>query len=128
MDKNVKLLDFTRLVMSILAIVFGILLIFVVGNYYNNLKDSSAVGTIFSFAMMPIIFVVMACIIINLIQGIWGIKKYLDNKNIPLEGRKIKKDNVLVKSIIAIVGLSLPMLIICFCDINEYNKHNGENE
>ena len=120
-----KGLDITRLIMSILAIVLGILLLIVVGNYYNDLRNSSAAGLVLGLLLLPIIFLVMACMIINLVLGIMGIKKHLDNKNIALEKRKIKKGGIIFKTIIAIIGLSLPMIIVYICDIVEYNNQNS---
>lgn len=124
MDKKTKVFDITRLVMSVLVIVLGIILLFVVGIYYNNLIESSATGAILGLLMMPFILAIMLCCIINIILGIFGVKKYIDNKNIPLEDRKLKKGGILFKIIIAIIGLSLPMIIVYICDLIEYNKIN----
>lgn len=124
MDKKTKVFDITRLVMGVLAIVLGIILLFVVGIYYNNLLESSAAGAILGLFMLPFILAIMACCIINIILGMLEVKKYIDNKNIPLEDRKLKKGGMFFKMIIAIIGLSLPMIVAYICDINEYNRIN----
>ena len=124
MDKRTKALDITRLVMSVLAIILGIITLVIIGKYYNNLRESSATGAILGLFMMPFIFAIMVCCIINIILGMLEAKEYIDNKNIPLEDRKLKKGGMLFKIIIAVIGLSLPMIVIYICDLNEYNRIN----
>ena len=127
MDKDVKSLDIVRLMMSVFSIILGIITLLLVGKYYNNLRSSSGAGAILGLFMMPIFFAVMGCIVINIVLGIVGIKKYMDYKTVALEDRKLKKGSILFKSIIAIIGLSLPMLVVYVCDLSEYNKQKGEN-
>ena len=127
MDNKTKALDITRVVMSVLSIILGIILLMVVGKYYNNLRSSSGAGAILGLLMIPIFFAVMGCIIINIVLGIVGIKKYMDYKAVAPEDRKIKRGGIFFKTIIAVVGLSLPMIIIYICDLTEYNNLNKYN-
>lgn len=62
-------------------------------------------------------------LIINAIMGVIGIVKYLKNKNIALVDRNINTGRIVVKIIIAILGVSLPLVVAYICDIVEINKN-----
>lgn len=122
MEKEVKGLDITRLVMSILAIMWAIILFVIVCDYFIKLKNGSSTDVIFLIFLLPIFFAMSVCLVINALLGLLGVHKYLKNKNIPLNERKVNIAKIIIKIIVALLGLSLPMLVVYICDITESNK------
>ena len=117
-----KGLDITRLVMSILAIIWAIVLGIIVGYYFYTINKGDEIANIFLILLFPIFILMGVVLVINTIMGIIGIKKYFKNKNISLNDRNVGVGRIVVKIIISILGLSLPLLIAYICDIVEFNK------
>ena len=119
---GVKGLDITRLIMSILAIIWALVLGFIVGDYLYTLIKGDDISTIFLIFLFPIFMVMAVVLIINAIMGIVGVRKYFKNKNIELDNRSVGMGSIIVKIIIAILGVSIPLLVAYICDIVELNK------
>ena len=117
-----KGLDITRLVMCILTIIWAIVLGVIVGDYFYTLNKGDDIGKIFLIFLFPIFILMGIVLVINAIMGIMGVKKYFKNKNIALVDRNISTGKIVGKIIIAILGLSLPLLVAYICDIVERNK------
>lgn len=117
-----KGLDITRLVMSILAIIWAIVLGIIVGDYFYTINKGDEIANIFLILLFPIFILMGVVLVINTIMGIIGIKKYFKNKNIALNDHNVGVGRIVVKIIISILGLSLPLLIAYICDIVEVNK------
>ena len=122
-----KGLDITRLIMSIIAIVWAIVLGVLVGDYFYTINKGDEIANIFLILLFPIIILIGIILIINTIMGILGVKKYFKNKNIALNDRNVGVGRIVVKIIIAILGLSLPLLVAYICDIVEVNKKKKNN-
>ena len=120
-----KGLDITRLVMSILAIIWAIVLGVIVIDYFYTLNKGDEIANIFLILLFPIFILMGIILTINAIMGIIGVKKYFKNKNISLNDRNFGVGRIIVKIIISILGLSLPLLIAYICDIVEVNKKNN---
>ena len=117
-----KGLDITRLIMSIIAIIWAIVLGVLVCDYFYSLIKGDEVGNIFLIFLFPLFLILGVMLIINLIMGILGVKKYFNNKNTPLNDRNIGAGRIALKIIVAILGVSLPLLVAYICDIVEVNK------
>lgn len=115
-------IDITRLIMSIIAIVWAITLGLVIGDYFYTINKGDEIANIFLILLFPIIMLMGIILVINIIMGIIGVKKYFNNKNIALNDRNVGVGRIVVKIIISILGLSLPLLIAYICDIVEINK------
>lgn len=120
-----KSLDITRLIMSIIAIVWAIVLGVLVGDYFYTINKGDEIANIFLILLLPIFILMGVVLVINTIMGIIGVKKYFNNKNIALNDRNVGVGRIVVKIIISILGLSLPLLIAYICDIVEVNKKNN---
>ena len=117
-----KGLDITRVVMSIIAIIWAIVLGIIVGDYFYTINKGDEIANIFLLLLFPIFILMGVVLVINTIMGIIGVKNYFKNKNISLNDRKVGVGRIVVKIIIALLGLSLPLLIAYICDIVEVNK------
>lgn len=117
-----KGLDVTRLIMSILAIICAIILGWLVFDYFYTLIKGNEAGTIFLIFLLPIFLILGVMLIINAIMGIIGVKKYFKNKNVMLQDRNTSTGRIVFKIIIAILGVSPPLLIAYICDIVEASK------
>ena len=122
-----KGLDITRLVMSIIAIIWAIVLGVVIGDYFYTINKGDEIANVFLILLFPIFILMGVVLVINTIMGIIGVKKYFKNKNIALNDRNIGVGRIVVKIIISILGLSLPLLIAYICDIVEVNKKKKSN-
>lgn len=117
-----KGLDITRLVMSIIAIVWAIVLGIIVGDYFYTINKGDDIGKMFLVLLFPIFILMGIILIINAIMGILGVKKYFKNKNLALNNRNTSTGRIVGKIIVSILGVSLPLLIAYICDIIERNK------
>ena len=117
-----KGLDIIRLVMSVLAIIWAIVLGVFILRYFYTLTKGDDISNIFLIFLLPILLIMGVLLIINMIMGITGVCKFIRNKNITLIERNIKTGHIVVKIIVSIIGLSLPLLIAYICDIVERNK------
>lgn len=122
MQEKPKALDIIRLVMSILAIIWAIVLGWFVLDYFYSLIKGDDIGTMFLIFLMPIFLLLGVMLIINAIMGIFGVKKYFKNRNISLAERNVGVGRIVLKIIVAILGASLPLLIAYICDIVEASK------
>ena len=117
-----KGLDITRLIMSIIAIVWAIVLGIIVGNYFYTIIKGDDIANIFLILLFPIFILMGIVLIINAIMGILGVKKYFKNRNVLLNERNMGVGHIVIKIIIAILGVSLPLMMAYICDIIEINK------
>lgn len=117
-----KGLDIIRLVMSVLAIIWAIVLGVFILRYFYTLTKGDDISNIFLIFLLPILLIMGVLLIVNMIMGITGVCKFIRNKNITLIERNIKIGHIVVKIIVSIIGLSLPLLIAYICDIIERNK------
>ena len=124
---GIKGLDITRLVMSIIAIIWAIVLGVLVGDYFYTINKGDEIANVFLILLFPIFILMGVVLVINAIMGIIGVKKYFKNKNIALNDRNVGVGRIVVKIIISILGLSLPLLIAYICDILEVNKKKFTN-
>ena len=125
-DKN-RGLDITRLVMSLLAIVWAIALGVIVIDYLYTINKGDDIGNIFLIILFPIFVLMGVVLVINAIMGVTGIIKYFKNKNVALVDRNIATGRIVVKIIVSILGISLPLLVAYICDIVEVNKKKKIN-
>ena len=122
MDNKNRGLDITRLVMSLLAIVWAIALGVIVIDYLYTINKGDDIGNIFLIILFPIFVLMGVVLVINAIMGVTGIIKYFKNKNVALVDRNIATGRIVIKIIVSILGISLPLLVAYICDIVEVNK------
>ena len=121
-------LDITRLIMSVIAIILAIVLGVIVGDYFYTLNKGEDIGKIFLIFIFPIFMLMAVVLIVNAIMGVIGVTKYFKNKNIALVDRNNSNGLIIVKIIVAILGVSAPLLIAYICDIIEINKKKNLNQ
>ena len=119
-----KGLDIIRLIMSLLAIIWAIVLGIIIGDYFYTINKGDEVGNLFLILLFPIFILMGVLLVINVIMGILGVKKYFKNKKTELADRNTNIGRIIIKIIIAILGVSLPLLVAYICDIVEVNKKN----
>lgn len=122
MKQNVKGLDITRLVLSILAIIWAVALGLLVFNYIRVLTEADDMGILFLILLFPIFLAFIVMLVINAIMGIIGVGKYFKNRNVELVNRNVGMGRIVGKMIVAILGLSPPLIISYICDITEVEK------